>query len=269
MNRYSSQQIASKMMIMLGVGLMLLTTIGFVPRVSEIDENYEYTSGAIPGYSYPVQDTLRLQGLLEKPMTNFDLESVNNVIFESIIHSDKRKIHIYENWLLWLGGTIYEPLSRTQNPKRIVSGGRALCSEVSAVFNSIAKLNGFEARFVRLNGHVVSEIRTDNGWRVVDPDYGVSYPVGLEVLEKREGMPLIRQLLKYRGYKEHTIDFYILLFQSSEDNKVTEVDAALSPRLDAIEIASEWLKWVIPTILIFLGMFGSKKSIGILAIRTP
>jgi len=248
-------------MIVTGLALILVNMLGFVLGISLVGENYEYLGDSIPGYSYPVQDTSALQDMLGQPLTNFDLESVNNAIFESIIHSDERKIHMYENWLLWLGGIFYEPLSRTQNPRRIVLGGGGLCSEVSAVVNSIARLNGFETRFVALNGHVVSEIRTENGWRVVDSDYGVTYPVGLEVLEEVEGAPLMRQLLKNRGFNEGTIDWYIQLFQSSADNTVTEVDVAFSPRLYAIELSAEWFKWIIPIILIFLGFISSKRHI--------
>jgi len=259
MDRDFYQKTASNLMIVTGLALMLVNTLGLVLGVSVVDENHEYMNDLIPGYSYPVQDTSRLKGMLKGPVSSFDIEGVNNLIFESIAHSDNRKVQIFENWLLWLGGKFYEPLSRTQNPRRIVSGEGGICSEVSTVFNSIARLNGFETRFVGLNGHVVSEIRTDNGWRVVDPDYGVTYPVGLEVLEKKEGDPLMRQLLKNRGYREETIDGYIQLFQSSEDNKVTEVDVALSPRLYAIESATEWLKWIIPMIIIFLGFITSSE----------
>lgn len=260
MNRCFYQQMTSRLMIVIGLVLILINALGYVLGTNVVEENDGHLSGAIQGYSYPTQDTLRLQGMLDKPMDSFDIDSVNNTIFESIIHSDKRKIHFYENWMLWLGGKFYEPLSRTQNPRRIVLGGGAICSEVSAVFNSIANLNGFEARFVGLSGHVVSEIRTDNGWRVVDPDFGVTYPVGLKSLEKKEGINLMRELLTNRGFKAETIDQYIQLFQSSSDNIVTEVGVPWGPRLYAIELTTEYLKWIIPIIIIILGIVLLRKT---------
>lgn len=268
MDRDFYQKIASNIMIVTGLALMLVNTLSLVLEVSVVGENYEHMNDLVPGYSYQVQDTSRLQVMLEEPVGSFDIEGVNNLIFESIVHSDKRKVQIFENWLLWLGGKFYEPLSRTQDPRRIVSGEGGLCSEVSAVFNSIARLNGFETRFIGLGGHVVSEIKTDNGWRVVDPDYGITYPVGHEDLEKKRGVLLMRQLLKNRGYKEEIIDGYIRIFQSSADNTVTEVDVALSPRLHVIELAAEWLKWIIPMIIIFLGVISSRKHIIIAPTRT-
>lgn len=254
-----NNKIASILLIVSGIVLVFLNLFGFVLGVTVIDKNYVQSHDAIPGYSYQVQDISKLRKMLEKPMSHFDLEEVNNTIFESIIHSDRRRIQLYENWLLWFGGKIYAPLGQTQLPHRIVSGEGGLCSEVSAVMNSIAETNGYQARFIGLNGHVVSEVLTDNGWRVADPDYGVTYPVSIEILESEEGSDLMRKRLHSRGYKDETIKGYIKLFQSLEDNTLTEVGAAMSPRLYAIETASEILKWVIPIIAIILGIIIGKK----------
>jgi len=251
---------ASALLIVSGMVLVSLNLLGFVLGVSVIDENIGQSYDAIPGYSYQIQDISMLHNMLEKPIPHFDLENVNNTIFESIIHSDNRRIQIYENWLLWFGGKIYAPLGRTQTPHRIVAGEGGLCSEVSAVMNSVAKINGYRARLIGLNGHVVSEVLTDDGWRVADPDYGVTYPVSIEILESEEGSGLIKKRLQNRGYKDETIKWYIKLFQSSEDNTLTEVGAALSPRLYAIEKASEILKWVIPMVTIIFGIIISKKT---------
>lgn len=241
-------------MIALGFALIFVNLLGYVLEPNIVEENDKNIGTSKEGYRYSTQGTKNLLEMLDKPMDRFDFNIVNNKIFASIVHSDKRKIQIYENWVLWSGGKIYGPLSRTQNPIRIVLGGKALCSEVSAVFNRIATLNNFDARFIGLNGHVVSEIRTDDGWHVVDPDFGVTYQVGLKVLETREGVPLMREALSGRGYNEETIDKYIHLFQTSSDNTVFEVGVALSPRLYAIEQISEYLKWIIPIILVLLGI---------------
>lgn len=216
---------------------------------------------AIPGYDYPTQDSSKLRSLLDRPMDTFDLVAVNDIISASLVHSDKRTIQLYENWLLWLGGKFYEPLSRTQDAERIVAGRGGLCSEVSAVMNRIAERNGLEARFIGLNGHVVSEIKTENGWRVADPDYGVTYAVGLGYLEGEHGPQTMKSALRGMGYNDKTIESYIKIFQSSEDNVVSDVGIALSPRLYRAEMIAEWLKWIIPVLLILGGISYTRKHI--------
>ena len=228
---------------------------------SVIGKDNDNKEKAIPGYDYPTQDTSKLRDLLDRPMDNFDLVAVNDIISASLVHSDKRTIQLYENWLLWLGGKFYEPLSRTQDAERIIAGRGGLCADVSEVMNRIAERNGLEARLIGLNGHVVSEIKTENGWRVADPDYGVTYAVGLGYLEGENGPQTMESALRGMGYDDKTIESYIKTFQSSEDNVVFDVGVALSPRLYRAEMIAEWLKWIIPILLILAGISYTRKHI--------
>ena len=197
--------------------------------------------------------------MLNKPMNTFDMDQVNSTIFESLVHTDTRRIQPRENWLQWIAGVFHEPLSRTQNPHRIASGGGGICSEATAVLNHIANLNGLDTRFVALNGHVLSEVRTRDGWRLADPGYGFVYPVGLTALKADAMVPMMRQLLEDKGYNDALTARYVEFFQSAEDNRVTEINVALSPRLHTFEVSSEWLKWLIPGALILSGAFGLRR----------
>lgn len=260
MNHKNRQLVASKLralMILTGILLTVTNVIGLSLDASVIDYKQPHSSKDIPGYNYPMQSTSTLEKLLEQPMEKFDIITVNKEIFRSIAHSDKRKIQLYENWVLWLAGKFYEPLADTQMPERIVSGEGALCSEASAVFNSIAKLNGVKARFIGLDGHVVSEVQTDKGWRVVDPDYGVIYPVSFQDLKKKQGASIIRNELKKSNYDEEVINWHIQTYQSSQQAFISPVDIAISPRLYVVELASGWLKWIIPLMLLIYGLFPS------------
>lgn len=210
------------------------------------------TGLSVPGYHYAVRDKDRLQAMLDQPMPRFDLELVNNEVFESLVHSDNRRIQLHENWLMWVAGLFYEPMSRTQNPERIVSGGQAICSEAAAVVNEIARVNNLDARLIALSGHVVAEVLTEEGWQIADPDYGVVYSVGLQALEARTMTADITQKLSRKGFNKVTIAQYIEFFGTSEDNVVLDVGAASSPRLYAFENLSELLKWMIPGILFLL-----------------
>ena len=245
--------------ISIGLVLLAINILGFVVNPNVIEHDNENEGKGIPGYDYPTQDLSKLRALLDRPMDNFDLIAVNGVISASLVHSDKRTIQLYENWLLWLGGKFYEPLSRTQDADRIVAGGGGLCSEVSAVMNRIAERNGLEARFIGLNGHVVSEIKTENGWRVADPDYGVIYDVGLGYLEGENGPQTMKSALTGVGYNDKMIESYIEVFQSAEDNVVFDIGIASSPRLYRAELIAEWLKWLIPVLLLLAGINHTRK----------
>lgn len=245
----------------IGLALIAINILGFVMSPSVIEQDNDNEGKGIPGYDYATQDSAKLIALLNRPMDNFDLIAVNDIISASIVHSDKRTIQLYENWLLWMGGKFYEPLSRTQDADRIVAGRGGLCSEVSAVMNAIAERNGLEARFIGLNGHVVSEIKTESGWRVADPDYGVVYDVGLGYLERENGPQTMKNVLRGVGYNGKTIESYIRLFQSAEDNVLFEIGMALSPRLYRAEVIAEWLKWLIPVLLLLAGINYTRKHV--------
>ncbi len=259
--RIFHKKLISSISIAMGLMLLLINAIGIAINPSLIDKKQKHVSGSVPGFYYQIQDTTKLHSMLRRPLKIFDLDVVNEAIFNSIIHSDQRRIQIYENWLLWLAGKFYEPLSRTQNSERIVAGEGGICSEVAAVMNSIAIRNGLNARFIGLNGHVISEVQTVNGWRIADPDYGVTYPGSLKLLEGENGPVIIRNVLKAKGYRKDTIDSIIYFFQSSEDNVVFDVGVALSPRLYKFEIFAEWLKWIIPVLLLFIVVIYMKKHI--------
>ncbi len=251
------------LLIMLGAVLIILNSLGGVLNVNVVNEKVSESSRQVAGYNYPLQNTLMLQKVLKTKSEDsaFDVKQVNNLIFESLVHSNNRTIHPFENWLLWFAGKFYEPFSRTQDPNRIVLGKGGLCSEVSAVFNHIANINGLETRFVSLGGHVVSEVLTEGGWRIVDPDYGVNYPVGLKGLERAEGVVLMEEMLNERGYSKAVVKRYIEVFQTLGDNTVSESNVAISPRLYSVELVAEWLKWIFPAMFILLGLYLWKGSV--------
>ena len=234
---------------LLALGLLSVNVVGliYVPPVS----NYATVSATgIPGYDFAVSDRSKLKALLDTPMHSFSLEYVNQIVFETLVHSDSRRVLPQENWLLWAAGVFYEPLGRTQLPSRIVAGGGGLCNELSAVVNEVAMINGLQTRFIGLSGHVVAEVKTADGWQIADPDYGVVYPHGLKEMEKADMTPLIVNELAGKGYTPWKIDKYLTILQSADDNTTQSVNTAISPRLYAAELLAEWLKWIIPMVLL-------------------
>ena len=64
----------------------------------------------------------------------------------------------------------------------------------------------------------------------------------------------MEKALRNKGYNEKTINEYVSIFQSSEDNKTARIGRPQSPRLYIIEIISDWLKWFFPPLLLSFGI---------------
>lgn len=138
---------------------------------------------------------------------------------------------------------------------RLLRGGAAICSESALVLNKIGGLNGFQSRFIGLNGHVISEIKTNDGWRIFDPDYGIEYGMSYDDLRKLnndEIFNMLQEKLINGGYSKEQVMEYVHILTTYDDNVVSPIDTPLSPRLYTIEKIAEILKWVIPIIFLFL-----------------
>ncbi|MCP4404199.1 MAG: hypothetical protein GY801_43690 [bacterium] len=243
--------------IIAALGALSLNVLGSLVDPALDEPLLKGKSTLVPGYHYAVKERDELRALLQSPaasVTNFDLKSVNTLVFLSIRHSDKRKVTIFENWWLWVMGHFYEPLSRTQNTERLIAGRGALCGQSAQVLKSIVEKVGLFSRFIGLEGHVVLEVKMPEGWRVADPDYGLTFPAALEKLHTKAGIPLLMEALTQKGYRDDIVRKYTSYFQSHENNTVLEIASPLSPRLYKIERISEWLKWIFPIVVLCAGL---------------
>ena len=179
---------------------------------------------------------------------------MNTEIFTTIRHSNLRRIEVYENWIMFLLGKLYEPLSKTQNPLRLIEGGIAECGEAVAILNYISNQFGWNARFIGLNGHVISEVMINQELVVVDPHYGIYFEISFDQLENATE-EYVLSVLRENGYSEEIGLWYYEILNSKEDNTVLIFGEAISPRLKLIENISEILKWIIPFALLLLVKF--------------
>lgn len=234
----------SRLLLFAGLTLLILNTYGLfaVPAVKG--------ESGISGYAHHVTDAETLLTLLEDKSLNRGLEHTTDLIFKTIQHSEYRSVQIYENWLFWLMGRFSDSFIRTQNPRRLAAGQHALCGEVAILLNSIMEAGNHNTRLVYLGGHVVSEVETRTGWQIADPDYGVTYKADLKTLEGPRGPEIMREALSAAGYGEKKIDNYVSIFKSAADNIYAETSRYLNPRINILEVITDYLKWIIP--LIFL-----------------
>lgn len=163
-------------------------------------------------------------------------------------HSVERRIGWQENWVQASLGLMYPPIERTQSPERIIAGEQADCSERVAALQQMFRQAQLPTRIVGLGGHVVLEVKANGKWYTADPDYGVTYGVGVAQLETGTGQG-VRRLLQRVGCTEPVIDRYLEILHSTSDNVVMDIHQPLSPRLALLEGACGWLLVAIPLIL--------------------
>ena len=98
-------------------------------------------------------------------------------------------------------------------------------------------------------GHVVTEALTDSGWRVFDPDYGVFFNASLNELES-EPYKYIPEILRQHNYSENTIQTYIDIVKTKENNVTSSPGRKLSHRLWWVELTADSEVVVPPTKLL-------------------
>jgi hypothetical protein len=250
---------ASVSLLVVGSVLLSIDIAGLVLEPPSGEPSLVPKAQQVPGYHYSVGSNGELLRRLSKPEKEFSLEASNDLVARTIRHVEDRRLAIYENPLMWMAGKLYDPMSRTQNPHKVAKGAQGLCSEAALVLTAIAKLHGVPARLVGLSGHVVSEIQTPQGWRVADPDFGITFPATVRELEGPAGPPMIEQALRGKGYDDAAVKYYVDVFQTSNDNVVAPIHAPLSPRLAKVEAWAEWLNWIVPIALLTVGALCLRK----------
>lgn len=111
--------------------------------------------------------------------------------------------------------------------------GGGLCDDLSTVLVSIWQRLGYGARVVLLNGHVVAEVKDEDGWHMYDPDLEVYYTdskgmvlsvaelenhpehVTYPNLEIKEN-PYLNPLM---NYKNHITQMIGSFYETQEDNE--------------------------------------------------
>ncbi len=200
----------------------------------------------VAGYDYAITDARQL---LNRSFEGVSAEALNLLVFNALEHNKTRRIGFQENWLLWFIGKFYPPSATTQYPERIASGGIGLCSEASLLLNHLAEQAGFDTRFAKFPAHITSEIKTPDGWRYFDPDYGIDYPVGFLEFSAEEVSLYIENELKQKGFDEGRINSYKEAVLVNGKFEVYSVDHPLSPSLFLLENVADWLVWVIPLLV--------------------
>lgn len=217
----------------------------------------------IEGYHTKIKSSDELNIAISKKSEDFNLEKMNNLIFESIQHSDKREILFFENWSQWILSKIYNPLKKTQDAILIVDSGMGICSEVVTVMKKIALTNNLNSRIIGLNGHVLIEVYIDDKWYLADPDYGFIFDSSYEQILSLDNVQiksLISKKLSSRGFNDKFTDTYFNIFTSIDDNIILSEGEFLSHRLYFLEMTLKSFNWFFTLISFFMLLFFYKRK---------
>ena len=172
---------------------------------------YETTAGqlhtGIPGYDYAVLPKKAVWNFLEEQQDTTDPNfpyKATHAVANGLFHTENRRISLFENWIMWLAGKFYEPLSHTLNSKLIISGGAGNCTDRTQVLMDIYKHCGLGSRIIALNGHVSMEVFFKGSWRITDPDFDLVFNGGIDSINSIEGNHFTDSVLSKKGFsKQH------------------------------------------------------------------
>lgn len=92
-----------------------------------------------------------------------------------------------------------------------------LCHQSATVLYEILRREGFDARVLGLNGHVVTEVRLDSTIYLLDPDFGVG-PIRVDGVSTGQLAKDLRQRYGDRGVDAETVEYIANIFLKNEDD---------------------------------------------------
>ncbi len=255
-------------LLLVGFGLLLISTLGELSDLGDLP-------GA-PGRSWELFDralvdrTRNLDDLYEaaRQRSGGDLRNLPphesmQLLFTTVsarFTHGKTSHTPFSNWINWALGRVHPAFGSILNPSLLLKRGEsAFCSEISSVLMYLAHKAGIRPRHVGLYGHVVMEAWYGGEWHMYDPDYEVvpmdesGYVLSVAALSKDEDM--IRKI--YAGRTEP--EALVKIITSREDNSFVSYPPGSQFLWKAqvllhIEQANEYLKFIIPVIIILLGI---------------
>lgn len=167
------------------------------------------------------------------------------------------------NWMLWALGRIHPAFGAVRDPGILLKrSASAFCGEVSYVLMQLARKAGIRSRHVGLNGHIVMEAWYDGGWHMYDPDFEVAPLNGagsvLSVAALSRNEDLIRKAYGGKSGSQLSLDAVVRILTSREDNNFVSYPPGSqfewkSQILLHFEQSSEYLKFIVPALLIVVG----------------
>lgn len=128
------------------------------------------------------------------------------------------------------------------DPDRILQRGIGLCGQVAILTELALRGLGYDARAVGIAGHVVVETKFDDGFWILDPDYGVAFRGSLRYAEQNPGV--VAAAYAARDYSAETAAVLAEMF-GPEGNQTN--GRYIGDTMWLVGLA-EWLEHVLPAL---------------------
>ena len=257
-------------LLLVGGGLLLVAALGewggagsFASSPIRSGERFD---PALPTQTRSVEALYRAAearvagGLHELPP-----DEAMQVLFDIVADrfTDGAPLHTpFTNWILWVLGRVHPAFATSRDPDLVLKHGHeAACGEISYVLLRITELAGIRPRHVGLFGHVVMEAWYDDGWHMYDPNFEVIPRAAsgsvLSVSALSSDPSLVRQAYAGRA-SPAKIESLVRIITSRNDNSFVSYPIGAqfewkSQVLMKAERVAEWLKFIIPGIVVLVG----------------
>jgi hypothetical protein len=188
-----------------------------------------------------------------------------DIVSRRFAHGKSRET-LLSSYPAYLAGFIHPAFRVTFAPDRILhTGNTGLCSQQTYLLVQLANDLGIRARQVSLNGHVVAELWYGDDWHMFDPDYELFVRDARGQIASVMGLSQDPPLLSSAyGRRNRAIP---AMYESRQDNTFTTYPAGAyfewkSNVLLYVTIALDFAKWLIPSVLLAIGLLLARLSPG-------
>ena len=189
------------------------------------------------------------------------MNALYSVVIQRFTYGSKAQYNIFSNWIMWGLGRFNRNAAFISNPDHLLKYGyTAMCHQASWVLAAMAREEKIPFRHVNLSGHVVMEAGWDNQWHMYDPTY--------EVIPKYDGKIVDANFLENRpdlarlffGKRGNVVAG---LFATKCNNSFVTNGMFIwkAEVLSWVARISSYAKWVVPVLMIVLGVLLSLRQI--------
>lgn len=126
--------------------------------------------------------------------------------------------------------------------------GYGVCSQAAIVTAGIFAAMGYQTRLLGLNGHVVAAVDDI----IVDADLGVILPFDIDAAQKNPGS--VAAFYEAAGHSADSAHGIAEIFGVA-GNRIFETAFAYRPKMYVIEVVAYVMKWLLPIMLMVVGVW--------------